>query len=211
VLRRLFTSEKTPFFLAFIIASLAWCVSRIADRAVALPVIEYGEVGTGNLIQPVATFRLCKASLGAKPHVFLIRNISKDTAFANLNFDFYAKTGGLVREARWLDRPPGLAEQASKPCNEEEAGHLFGLQLRELQPGWSGFALVWSQTDASPSLMYKLGAAAQEKLGESAAPLLMEAGLTTWIIRNEFGLYYGMIIALIVGTILYVVSYVYWS
>jgi hypothetical protein len=122
-----------------------------------------------------------------------------------LGLTFYAGEGQTVAETRWADRPPGLAEAEMPPC-EKGNSRALTLTLGQLEPRWSGIAMAWTSDANSPLLIFKLprpvGSATEER-----AVYLMKANLTTWIIRNEFDLYYTLIVLLILLIVWYGVSY----
>lgn len=205
-------SDKTPFLLAILLAGLAWCVNHVADRAKELPIVEYSHFNTARLPVPVEQLRLCPASAGATPYAYLVRNISARHAFKDLNLYFYSQSGAAITEARWLNKPPGIAEQTTRPCNVQEAGRAFVLRLEELQWSWNGIVLVWSKDTQPPLLLYRAADDSTPKAKsnvEVQSVLFLESNLTTAILRNEFYIYYGLIAFFFFLICCYVGVYVY--
>jgi hypothetical protein len=197
-IHRLLGSEKAPFLLALLLAAFAWCVTRVADRAVALPIIEYAPAHLNSLPKGIDKYQLCERSKGLQAYAFSIRNISKQVAFTNLVLYFYAGEDRIISETRWVNRPPGLARPDSPPC-DAAISRARTLTLGQLQPGWSGTAVVWANDTKPPLLIFEPLSAGNA--ADSKAVYLVESNITTWIIRNEFDLYYvtlALLAALIV-------------
>jgi hypothetical protein len=212
--RRLFDADKTPFLLAILFAALAWCVNHVADRAKELPIVEYSDVSISSLPQTADHYQLCAASKNLRAYAFAVRNISAQRAFENLNLFFWSDGNMPITEARWINMPPGIAEQMGEVCNPQAKGRAMSLTLKQLQWDWNGIALVWTQDPKRPVLMYReveQDPATSADLSSTKEPsvLLRKADLTTWIIRNEFQIYYWAIGILGVITLGYVVMYAF--
>jgi hypothetical protein len=195
--RNWLTDDKTPFLLAILLGGLAWCVDHVASRAAELPIIEYAHYDVSKLVNTAVGPPLCPKSAGMHSYAYLVRNISARHAFKDLSLYFYSETNSPITEARWIDRPPGLAEQASRTCNPDENSRAITLQLKQLQWGWNGITLVWTKSPQAPLLLYRApeGVALSVNSAASDTPpvLLVESNFTTWVIRNEFNIYYALI------------------
>lgn len=202
---RLLASEKAPFLFALLLAALAWCVTRVADRAVALPIIEYAPARLSSLPKSIDKYQLCERSKGLNAYAFSIRNISKQVAFANLVLYFYASEDQIISETRWVNRPPGLALPDPPAC-DVVISRARTLTLGQLQPGWSGTAVVWTSDTRPPLLIFELPQPAGS-VTEARAVYLVESNITTWIIWYEFELYYAAIVLLAVLIVWYGVIY----
>jgi hypothetical protein len=204
--------DKTPFLLAILLGGLAWCVDHVADRAAELPIVEFVHFDISKLGKPPAALHVCTPAEGTRPYAFQIRNISARHAFKDLNFYFYSQGNLPITEARWLDRPPGLAEQTTSPCNANPSSRAMALQLKELQWGWNGVALVWTKDTQAPLLLYRASSEIAKPLSGAAsdAPgvLLVESNFTTWVIRNEFNIYYALIVLFLLLIVIFVGAYV---
>jgi hypothetical protein len=208
---RLFITDKAPFLLATLFAALAWCVNHVADRAKELPIVEYSEVSISSLPVDAEQYRLCPASKGLRPYAYVVRNISAQRAFQNLSLYFWSDGNPPITEARWINMPPGVAEQIGSPCNANDKGRAMSLTLRQLLWDWQGVALVWTRDPIRPVLMYREPAentaTAADSSTKEPSVLLRKADLTTWIIRNEFSIYYWALGIFGLITLAYVVIY----
>jgi hypothetical protein len=217
-LHRLLRDDKIPFLLATLLAALAWCVNHVADRAKELPIIEYKAVHLSVLPEVAEKYRLCPASKALHAYVFEVRNISAQRAFKNLNLYFWSWSDAPITEARWINQPPGIAEQVGSPCNPNSRSRAISLQLKELQWDWSGLALVWTKDPVRPAMMYRdlsyadapnADPSKDNSASKEQAVLLRRADFTTWIIRNEFEIYYVAIGILALLMIFYLVTYAF--
>ena len=155
---------------------------------------------------------MCSQSAGMHPYAYLVRNISARHAFKDLSLYFYSQTNSPITEARWIDRPPGLAEQATSPCNPDVTSRAITLQLKELQWGWNGIALVWAKTPQAPLLLYRapkdIPLSVNGATSDAPPVLLVESNFTTCVIRNEFNIYYVLIAFFVLFILLFVGAYV---
>lgn len=208
-LSRILSLERTPAILALLLAATAWCVSRVADRVVALPLLEYSDATVSRQVLAQNHLPNCPASKTATSYVVEISDISKQRAFSNITLEFYSEARRPVTEVAWINLPPGLTgASGGATCKDGAHQDFQKFTLNELEPGWSGEAIVWVQGGVRPVLLYTLlGGDA----GESGAPhgtvYLAKRDLTTWIVRHEFTLYYCTILCLVVLIAWYLFTY----
>jgi hypothetical protein len=206
--RRWLVDDKTPFLLAILLGGLAWCVDHVADRAAALPIVEYRRIESTSALKDPEHFQQCTKSKGLRPYVFAVENISARHSFRNLTLYFYQASKKSISEATWITQPPGWVDSSSSPCNPEPLAAGILLTLKELQWSWHGLAIVWTEDTVPPLILYRAEGAETKPDSESPSVLLLEANFTTWVIRNEFRIYYALIASFLTLILIFVVTYV---
>lgn len=199
-LYRILSLERTPAILAVLLAATAWCVSRVADRVVSLPLLEYSNADVSPRVLTRYHLPNCPGSKAGKMYDYEISDISKQSAFAHISLEFRSEANKPVTEVDWVNLPPGLpGAHGDAGCNAAATQSYRTLTLNELEPGWSGDAVVWTPDDTRPLLLYtRLTDDTDQSGTERPAVYLVKDGLTTWIVRNEFAIYYVSIGGLVV-------------
>lgn len=205
---RIVSLERTPAILAVLLAATAWCVSRVADRVVALPLLEYSDSRVSPQVLTRDRLPNCPASEAGKMYVYEISDISKQSAFSHITLEFRSEAKRPVTEVDWVNLPPGVAgAHGDAGCKAVTTQSFRTLTLNELEPGWSGKAVVWTLDDTRPLLLYtQLHGDAGQSGSERPAIYLIKDGLTTWIVRNEFAIYYCSI-----GGLLILICWYLWT
>ena len=209
-LSRILSLERTPAIMALLLAATAWCVSRVADRVVTLPLLEYSDTTVSPQVLARNGLPNCSASKAAKVYAVEISDISKQLAFSNINLEFYSEANRAVTEVDWMNLPPGLTvlQHPGATCPAGPSQNFQKFTLNELEPSWSGKAIVWAQSDTPPVLLYTmLGGDAGESRSAQPAVYLVKSGLTTWIVRNELTIYYCTILCLALLIFWYLFTY----
>jgi hypothetical protein len=206
--RHWLVDDKTPFLLAILLGGLAWCVDHVADRAAELPIVQYRQLDALSALKDPEHYQQCPKSKGLHPYVYAVENISARHSFRNLNLYFYQASKKSISEATWITQPPGWVESTSSPCNTERLMPGILMTLSELQWSWHGLAVVWAEDKEAPLILYRADAAESKPDSESPSVLLVEANFTTWVIRNEFQIYYALIALFFILIITFVVVYV---
>jgi hypothetical protein len=178
--------DKIPYLLTILIALSGWTLNHLVDRLLLSPIIEYSE----------------HTDTCPKQVSYTFRNLSRDKVFSDLTLHFLIREkreGEFVTDqCKVLNIPPSY--RRDEPVKTKDS---FSIGLPEFHPGWLIIIQLTLSENVKPTLHFST---VKDGNQEIEPVLLMEAGLETFLVKNEFQI---MILLLGLWIILIIIYFIY--
>ena len=189
--KRILSDKEAPFILAVLFAAAAWCLTHVVDRALERPILEFS-------VEQLTSeeFRCSNESNANNFYSVAFRNLSASEALRNIRIfvDLPQEENVQITERLcWLN--VGLTVSDGRDLGGGEFFRSFRreAEIEELLPAArSVLQVALSSPDASLRIRARSvpleSPQADERGSERASFEFREAGVVTFLIRNEIGI-----------------------
>ena len=191
--KQVLSVKEAPFIIAVLFAAAAWCLTHVVDRALERPIVEFSvERATPE------EFRCSNRSNTASFYSVTFRNLSSSEALRNIRVivDLPREENVMITERLcWLSI--GFTISDGRDLSGD-AGHVVPsfrreAEIEELLPAArSLLQIALSSPDASLRVRARSVRPESPELGERGSERasfeFREAGMVTFLIRNELGI-----------------------
>jgi hypothetical protein len=197
MLKELFTSEKAPYIATLFVAALSWVTVRTIDRLTGTPFIEY-RITQGS------------SDTGASGVVLRIRHITESSRFECVLLTVATRAQETLKFGDPLEQRHGIRGTAltlltvriTKPDE-------WVVEATNVAPGTDNTLFIPTSGSGSPVAMVQpcvprsevaegaaeAGAEKGEQRAAGQGPVLIEAGVRTFLVQHELELLWGALLA----------------
>ena len=174
--------EKIPYLITILVALIGWGLTHTVDRVISFPIIEYNKKINSNE--------------KGKEIEYFITNISRDTLFQNLTFEFLLKEGEYLVDHCDVEFILPMTSK-ERPNKGED---FFSITLAEFHPQWKFIIKLKTLGKAEPKFIFHTESVVETS---NKQPIILhKSSLQTFLVKHEFRIIFGMIITWIIVIIL---------